>query len=108
MPVIIPTSTELANYRFTVELEGSVFGFDFAFNDRDRSWFFTLSREDGTVLRSGIKVVTNFPLLRTITAEGRPLGEIMAIDTTGEDLRAGLEDLGDQVSLVYFESSEVP
>lgn len=108
MSVIIPTSTDLATYTMSVELESIVFGFRFQFNNRDQSWFFDLLDSEALPIRQGIKVVTNFPLLRLIAREDRPPGELYAIDTTGADRRAGLEDLGDELSFVYFEESELP
>jgi hypothetical protein len=108
MPVIIPTRTDLASYAFSIELEAVVYRFRFQFNERDQSWFFDLLTEDGVPIRQGLKVVTNFPLLLRIASDQAPPGQLYAIDTTGEDLRAGLEDLGDQVQLVYFSEDELP
>lgn len=108
MPAEIPTDTTLATYVFSVELDRIVFGLRLQFNERDQSWFFDLLTAEGVPIRQGIKIVTNFPLLRLISAAERPPGEIFAIDTTGEDKRAGLADLGDQVKLVYYDESEVP
>ena len=108
MPVIVPTRTDIATYEFSIELELLVYRFRMQFNGRDQSWFFDLLDEEGNPFRQGKKVVTNFPLLRLLSAEGRPPGELYAIDTTGENIRAGLEDLGSQVILVYFPEVEVP
>lgn len=109
MPVVIPTDTSLATYVFSVELELIVFGLRFQFNERDQSWFFDILTAEGDPIRQGIKVVTNFPLLSRIARIDRPPGELLAIDTTGEDRRAGLGELGigQQVVFVYFDASEV-
>lgn len=108
--VIIPTDTQLATYEFSVELEAAVYRFRFQFNERDKSWFFDVLTEDGTPIRQGIKAVTNFPLLRQIAKPERPPGELYCVDTTGEDKRAGLGELGvdRQVRFVYLDQSEVP
>lgn len=108
MPVIIPTRTDSATYFFSVELEGVVFVFRFQFNERDQSWFFDLLDADGVAIRQGVKCVTNYPLLRLVADPERPAGELYCIDTTGEDRRAGLADLGDALDFVYFDSSELP
>lgn len=99
----IPTRTDLANYRQTVELDGLVYGMAFEFNDRDGHWYFDLEDEAGVVLRHGIKVVTNFPLLRQDAQRARPPGDIMAIDPSDADLDAGLRDLGASILLTYIE-----
>jgi hypothetical protein len=51
--------------------------------------------------------VTNFWLLRLDQSSDRPPGEIMAIDPTGQDNEAGLEELGDIVTLTYIEEESV-
>lgn len=109
MPIVIPTSTSLATYTFSIELELIVFRFRFQFNTRDQSWFFDILTDEGDPIRQGIKVVTNFPLLSRIARADRPPGELVAIDTTGEDRRAGLDELGvgQQVELIYFDADEV-
>lgn len=108
--VIIPTSTTLATYVFSVELEAIVFGFRFFFNQRDQSWFFDVLTADGVPIRQGLKAVTNFPLLSRVARLDRPPGELYAIDTTGEDKRAGLAELGpeQQIQFVYLDADEVP
>jgi hypothetical protein len=99
----IPTSTTLANYRFSIELDEVVFELVFSFNPRDDHWYFDLYDETGTLLRAGLKAVTGTPLLRLIKSIDRPDGEILAVDPTGDDLEAGLTDLGDAVTLTYVE-----
>ncbi len=108
--VIIPTNTTLASFVFSTELELIVFGLRFQFNERDQSWLFDLLTAEGLPIRQGIKVVTNFPLLSRIARADRPPGELIAIDTTGEDRRAVIGELGigRQVELTYFEASEIP
>lgn len=108
--LIIPTDTNLATYVFSIELEAIVFGFRFQFNERDQSWFFDVLTAEGVPIRQGLKAVTNFPLLARVARIDRPTGELYALDTTGEDLRAGLGELGpgQQVQFVYFDADEVP
>ena len=108
MPLIIPTRTDLGIYQFSIELEGVIFIFRMIYNTRDASWFFDLLDIDSEPISLGVKCVTNFPLLRLVVDARRPAGELYVVDTTGEDRRAGLEDLGDGLSLVYFDSTEVP
>ncbi len=108
--VIIPTDTNLATYVFSIELELIVFGFRFQFNERDQSWFFDVLTAEGVPIRQGLKVVTNFPLLSRIARLDRPPGELFAVDTTGEDRRAVVGELGidRQIEFVYLDASEVP
>lgn len=104
----IPTDTTLAHYSEQVELDGASFTLRFLFNDREGFWYFDLFDLLGARVRSGIKVTTGTPLLRLVANAIRPPGEIVAIDTTGEDVEAGLGDLGDTVTLTYTEESSLP
>jgi len=108
MALIIPARSDTATYIFTIELEGAIYQFRMQFNDRDQSWFFDILDVDGNVIRQGVKVVANWPLLRLVASELRPPGELYAVDLTGEARRAGVEDLGSEILFVYLPEAEVP
>lgn len=95
----LPNRTNLVNYRFRVALSGVVFGFRFYFNRRDQHWYFDMTDAAGVLLRAGMKVVADFPLLRQWTQQNRPDGELSSIAATDTD--PGLEDLGALALLVY-------
>ncbi len=103
----IPTRTDLGNYRFSIELDEAVYELVFAYNNRDAHWYFDLFDEEGNLLRAGLKAVTNFPLLRLDKSNDRPPGDIFAIDPTDQGTEAGLEDLGDSVTLTYVEEESL-
>jgi hypothetical protein len=103
----IPTRTDIGSYRFGIQLDDVVYELIFQFNNRDDHWYFDIYNESGTLLRAGLKAVTGWPLLRLHQAQERPAGEIMAIDPTSVDLEAGLEDLGETVTLIYAEEESL-
>lgn len=105
--LVLPTRTDDAIYRMKVDLEGETYTLDFQFNSREGAWYFDLLDDDEVVIRSGIKVVTGFPLLRLIHDSRRPAGEMLAEDSSGTDAEAGLKDLGGDVLLVYAEAADV-
>ena len=99
----IPTRTDLGAYTFQVELDGLVYRISLQFNTREGFWYLSLADSSGDEIRSGIKVVVNWPLLR-LAVEGASLpGSLFAIDTTDADLPPGIEDLGESVLLTYVE-----
>ncbi len=102
MPIVtLPNdTTTLARYRFRVALAGVVFSLRFYFNRRADRWFMDIGNAEGTLLRAGIKLVASFPALRSWTQQGRPDGEILAIDPSG-DVDARLGDLGRRVFVVF-------
>lgn len=99
----LPSATDTEAFRFETELEGVIFKFAFQWNERDSHWYMTLADSEGAAIVSGIKVVARTPLLRGISDARRPPGDIMAYDTTGAG-DPGLEDLGENVLLLYHEA----
>jgi hypothetical protein len=106
--VQLPTRTDLGLYRMEVDLDGATFQFAFRFNEREGFWYFDLADADGEPIKSGVKVVTGFPLARLVRDLRRPPGEFTAVDTADTDREAGLEDLGDEVVLNYTEAADLP
>jgi len=105
---IIPTRGDIGAYFFQVELDKKVFGLAFQFNAREGNWYFDLQDALGNRIRSGVKVVSGFPFLQRVTNLNRPPGEVIAIDTTGNDLDPDLADLGSKVLLAYEEEVSLP
>lgn len=104
----IPTRTDLGAYTFQVELDGKVYRFSMQFNDREGFWYFSIADEGGNAIRSGVKVVANWPLLGRVAEEAAPPGLLFAIDPTDQDLDPGLSDLGETVFLTYMEEESLP
>lgn len=104
----IPTRTDLGAYTFQIELDDKLYRFTMQFNHREGYWYMSIADESGNDIRTGVKIVSNFPLLRRVANIDSPAGEIMALDTTDADADAGLEDLGDTILLTYVEEGSVP
>lgn len=106
----IPTSTDpkLGHYDERVRLEGQDYILGFDWNERDASWYLTLSTADGTVLARSIKIVLEYPLLRRLVDKRVPPGELVAKDLTGRRLKPGLNDFGSRVVLFYYPAEDLP
>lgn len=105
--VTIPVRSDFNAYRMQVTLDSVVFTLVFKQNLRNATWTMDVLQQDETPIRHGIKVVTAFPLLRLIQQLARPDGELVAIDTTGQDLLANLEQLGTEVVLTYVDAESI-
>jgi len=106
---IIPianASTDQAFY-FTVDLDGEDYRFDFQYNDREGFWYFDILDSEGTHVKSGIKVVSNFPVLRLLAERTQPPGMISFVDTRELPADPGEEDLGVNVELSYMDEAEL-
>jgi hypothetical protein len=103
----IPTTPSVPAYTQRTTLDGREYAFEFRWNDRDGAWYMHIADSDGQHIRSGIRIVLNWPLLRRVTDPRTPPGSIVAIDTSKQDLAPGLDDLGARVKLLYLDAAEL-
>lgn len=90
-------------YDMNVTLEGVEYRLDFAFNERERAWYFSIIASDGTELVTGIKVVCKRSLVRRSDPR-LPPGTFIAIATDGIDAPPDLTHLGGATRLMYVTS----
>lgn len=81
----VPTRTDISVYDFTVELDSVVYTVTLYFNVRSNHWYCDVADIDGTPLREGIKLVSNWPLLTTWVQQSRPDGALYAINAENDD-----------------------
>lgn len=106
--LLLPLRSDSPHFDFQVELEGTTFGFELKWNSRDEAWYLTVRAADDTIVLAGLKLVVRHPLLSRYRRLGLPKGELEAVDTTGKDAEAGLNDLGVRVLLLYTPSTDFP
>jgi hypothetical protein len=90
-------------FYFTVDLGGTNYQLKFQFNERDSAWYMDILDTAGNPMRSGIKVVVNFPLLTRWRDDLRPPGELAGIDLTADPIDPTMERLGEDCVLYYNE-----
>jgi len=106
---IIPTedAAALGNFDLSVDLDGSDYLLSFQLNSREGFWYWSLIDIIGNELRSGSKVVSNYPLLHLLKTVERPPGELFCFDTRVDPTDPGLEDLGVNAEFGYADQAEV-
>ncbi len=97
----LENAAELGNFQVNAVYDGVTYQLDFKYNDREDAWYVDLSDIDGNSIRGGVKVVSNWPLLRLVQQIPRPAGEIITIDTRDIPLDPNLDDLGTHVLFGY-------
>lgn len=104
----IPTSTDALFWSQTTTLDGVSYLLEFRYNTRESCYYLQISQPDGTVLVQGIKLVTNFRLLRRRIDTRLPPGDIVAVAYDGSPAPAALGELGigQRVELVYLTAEE--
>ena len=106
---VIPTPTDLPYYSFRVKLEGRDFTFSVQYSTRGDRYYLSIADSDNTPLVSGLKLVSNWPLLEYYQSDPRvPQGELFAMSTNSDITPAGFGELGlgQRVELTYFETAD--
>lgn len=107
IPTDGPSQTATSNlfWTQTTTLDGVPYQLTFKYNTRESAYYLTIASSDGsTVYAQGIKLVSNFPLLRNFST---PPGELYALATSNtDDSPARLGDLATRgrVALYYAEA----
>jgi hypothetical protein len=103
----IPTRSDIDTYTFSVDLEGTAYGFAFHFNGRMQKWLMNILAEDGTPILESLPAFVNTDIIGRFSDARLPPGHIIFIDKSGAALDPGLDDLGDRVRMFYIDSTEV-
>lgn len=101
--VQIPTRGDIANYVQTTQLGGKTFLLEFRYNDRDSAWYLTINDAAGPI-RSGIKLVPNFLVLRNLVDARWNVGQLVVADSRPAPVPPLLAELGAAAVLLYLEA----
>lgn len=107
-PVILPLQPSIPQYSVGTTLAGISYVFSLRWNTYDSAWYMDIALDDEAVtpLRSGVKVVLGTLLGNRCTSPLFPAGALVAVDTSGDELDAGLDDLGSRVQVYFYPASE--
>lgn len=90
-------------------LDGSTYILDFSWSDRSESWYISVYLQtDGnpTPIVEGVRLSPGWPLMLGVVVDGRPPGELFALDLNGQG-DPGRSDLGGRVKLYYFDQESL-
>ncbi len=104
----LTNAATLGAFILRVDLDGIDYQLQFQFNSREGFWYYNLLDAERNILRAGIKVVSNFPMLRLYRdVENRPAGELISIDTRISPQDPGLADLNVSSIFSYADADEL-
>ena len=107
--LIIPTSLTLPFYTQRVRLDGREYSLRFRWNTCAERWRMDLLTDENEPIVLGMKIVTDWPLLRYYKFDPRcPPGEFFAQTLTQDTSPPGFSDLGigQRVELTYYAATE--
>lgn len=100
--VRIPSRGDLANYNELLSLDGKIFSFRFRYNDRDSSWYVSVYDVAGEAIRTGVKLIPNFPIVGQLVSNLWPSsGQLAVLDARKIPLPPTLAELGSVSNLFY-------
>lgn len=103
-PLVIPTTGDPYSSQ-RIALDGKSYTLSLAWNQYASSWSLSLFDENEEPIVVGLRVISNWPLLRYYGFDPRmPPGELYAQDVTGDGSPPGLDDFGEgkRVELTYY------
>ncbi len=106
--LLIPTVLDAEYWTQKTRLDGRDYLLRFSYNQRLDRYFLDLLDDEETPLVQGIRLVTNWPLLRHYRWDERvPPGELMAISLQTDVTPPRFGELGEgrRCELTYFEGS---
>lgn len=110
--VEIPLDAASPEFTQVTSLDGKPYVIGLSWSDRSESWYVDVSLQRDNVnadpIALGMRVSIGYPVLAGVQTDGRPPGEIFAVDVStvlGSDPTR--YDLGTRVRLVYYDAAEL-
>ena len=105
---VLPFDSTDPHYTVTVPLEGARYVFCLDWNAREEAWYLSINDLENEPILSGLRIVADWtPLRRFHYLDNIPPGEILILDTSGEGMDPGRNDLGDRVLVLYFAEADL-
>jgi hypothetical protein len=100
MPVSLPFLPSDTNYTLACPLGDQQILFDVRWNSRDEAFYMDMYESDDTVIALNIKIVVGIPLGRRSNHPFFDDHILSAVDTSGQGLDPGFDDLGTRVLVI--------
>lgn len=91
---VLPFIASVGDYEFEVAIAEVPYIFNVRWNERDLAWYFDLYTSDQVPIAIGLKITVGSYIGRYVNHELFENGVIAAIDTSGEYLEPGFDDIG--------------
>lgn len=85
--LLLPSGRDTPRYRYRVELDGREYAIVTTWNEPARAWILSFYNATGALLRGGVQVVKDWPLLARGGDERLPPGRLFALDASRENLQ---------------------
>jgi hypothetical protein len=109
MPAVrLPLSPSNPNYGFAIDLAGITYSLGFRWNERDAAWYMDVVDVDGKMVAAGLKLVLGqWVGFRHVAVPNFPRGVFILGDSSGQNVDAGLDDLGARVQVTFYSFTDL-
>lgn len=107
MPVSIPFLVSETHYKLNCTIDDKLYVFRPRWNSRDEGWYFDMYEADDVPVIINVKIVTGVPLGRRSHHVFFDSHIITAVDTSGQGLDPGFDDLNRRVVVVVQTPSDL-
>lgn len=102
-----PTKTDRAAMRWRTRLDGRFYEFRLMWNVRMRTWFLDIAQSDGTPLVNAHRAAIGVDVTAPYNDARLPVGQLFFLDSEGQGVEAGRNDLQGRSPLVYRPLADV-
>jgi len=102
--VELPVRSDIPQYQFRIDLEGTVYTLRFKWNTRMERWIMDIADEQDNDLLNGIPVHSSVDLKQRFRQTTLPPGLFLAFDETGAVRNPDRDTFGNEVKLFYEEA----
>lgn len=107
MAVRIPIPVAFPASEMSISFNGRIWRLRFRWNTRDQSWSMDVLDAERTPVLLGVKVVSDWLLLRRYAQDELLEVDIVSVDTSGQAEEPGRDDLGARVMVLFTTKDEV-
>lgn len=100
----IPVKFKSPDFSFQIDLDKTIFGFRFRYNERTDRFSMEIQDQAGNAIISGVAMVSNWPVLSRFKSSLLPKGLLFTMDATGGSNEPNAINFGDTVLLCYQEA----
>jgi len=104
--VTIATRADFPSYNQRVELDGVIYNLIIRYNERMKRWILDIQDQEETDIIIGLVMLSGVPLLQQYVKTDLPPGDFILLHRDATDINAERLDLGDEVTLYYFDADE--
>lgn len=101
----MPIRNDIPAYTLNIELEGIAYILEFRFNSRQNRWIFDISDSIKDPIVQGVPILIETDLFLKFKDSRLPPGGFIAIDQSGNRNQPDRLNFGNDVVLLYFDST---